>query len=1380
MEVVIESGTPGRDHDVAIDVDPCTVASPTMRSVLDAAGLGCAARETVRVDGTDVAVDDPLDRANVVTGSTIAIDTGGVGAPDISEAALAILSGPSSGRCLPLRAGAVVLGRSRRAGVVVDDATVSGLHARVAVQGDGRCVVTDLRSTNGTRVNGQLLDRSAAVTEDDVLRFGTMHAALRSTASDDRCPLAPISPAGRIPFHRPPRQQVPPPPSPVTIPSHIGGTSVNPRFGWAAVVAPLVLGVAMALFFGPVMAAFALFSPVLVVGNWLEERRRVRAGKAEADAQWSAGLAALAADLDRAQATEAARRRAMAPDLPEVLRRACLPATTLWQRRAGDEDFGVVGVGIGAASWEPPLRESALDRHADVAAVVERASVLRDVPVAVKLAPGAVLGVTGVRHRALELARALVVQAAVHHGPADIGIAVFAAEGAVDDWEWAKWLPHVRAGGGQRLLATSSAAAAIVTDIERNAPALPLVLAVADGEEFVAGRRAPVRRLLEGTAQPACAIVVAATPDRLPSCCSVVIDVADTTPVCIGIDSVAGSDLTVAGLASDLARRSALWLARFEDPERTAVAASGLSSLSLSELMGVGTLDPDTIGARWKRASARSLSVPIGVGADGHVLLDLVADGPHALVSGATGSGKSELLRTLVCALAATFDPEHLVLVLVDFKGGSAFGGCASLPHTVGVVTDLDEQLGERVLRSLAAELRRRERLFRDAGVACIEDYVEGGHDRSQPLPRLVLVIDEFATLAAEVPQFVDALVGVAQRGRSLGVHLVLATQRPSGSVSPAVRANTSIRIALRVEDDGDSVDVIGCADAAHIDRRTPGKGFARFGPGAVVPFQAALAHQAAPSTKSALTVRPFAFGAQAPTARPDDGGDALSHLVGAIGAAARAENVRLTPAPWRPPLPTRVCLDELPDPGGDGCVIGLVDDPDNQRQYPFRWSPQTGNVLFYGTGGSGASTALRTTVQAMARRWTSSELYLYGLDFGTRSLSTLTELPHVGSMVGAADRERQQRLIRMLRRELERRRATAQSEPVPTIVLLIDNYGGFHAAFDDLAGLAWRDEVARIVADGPAVGIFTMASADRPGAVPLTIADLVSTKLLFRQADAGDVALFGLRPRKGPPLPVGRAIDATTGLEVQFALPPDDFVASPSTTGNRAPSVDVLPERVHLADVQSACGFDDGVWSVTVAVGDSDLLPYGFELGEGDALLVAGPSRSGRSTVLTNIATVVRAHAPTVRITAVAMRRSPLQSSVVDCLVTTNVELEVALDELGGARDAQLVLIDDAEIVDDPGGRLARLLSERCPHLRVVVAGRSDALRSAYGHWTSVVRRSRVGAVLRPHVDIDGELWQTTLPRRGPASFPVGRGYMLKDGGFELVQFAGPEVAAP
>src|SRR3712207_4452450 len=260
-------------------------------------------------------------------------------------------------------------------------------------------------------------------------------------------------------------------------------------------------------------------------------------------------------------------------------------------------------------------------------------------------------------------------------------------------------------------------------------------------------------------------------------------------------------------------------------------------SVRLLDVLGLEPPTVDGIRARWQ-LEGRTTRLVVGAGLHGPFTLDLRTDGPHGLVAGTTGAGKSELLQTMIASLAVANRPDSLNFVLVDYKGGSAFKDCVRLPHTVGMVTDLDAHLVERALTSLGAELKYREHWLARAGVKDIDDYIDlqAREPGRPPLPRLLIVIDEFASMARELPDFVTGLVNIAQRGRSLGIHLILATQRPSGVVSPEIRANTNLRISLRVTDGADSTDVLEAADAARIPKSAPGRGFARLGHGALVP----------------------------------------------------------------------------------------------------------------------------------------------------------------------------------------------------------------------------------------------------------------------------------------------------------------------------------------------------------------------------------------------------------------------------------------------------------------------------------------------------------------------------------------------------------------
>jgi len=439
--------------------------------------------------------------------------------------------------------------------------------------------------------------------------------------------------------------------------------------------------------------------------------------------------------------------------------------------------------------------------------------------------------------------------------------------------------------------------------------------------------------------------------------------------------------------------------------------------------------------------------VVLGAGYDGLFRLDLRRDGPHALVAGTTGAGKSEFLQTLVAALAVANRADELTFVLVDYKGGSAFSECAKLPHTVGMVTDLDTHLVSRALTSLGAELRRREHLLAVPGAKDIEDY--GALRRRDPslpaMPRLVLVIDEFASLVAELPDFVTGLVSIAQRGRSLGIHLVLATQRPSGVVSPEIRANTNLRIALRVTDDMESKDVIDAGDAARIPKTTPGRGYARTGHSTLMPFQAGRVGGARPGRAGAVARPaplawpvPWRLVGQPTPVRPrigggpqtDEGDTDLSDLVAAILQADRSADVPSQPSPWLPALPDVVPVSALPaEPvpaDGPAPLVApwaLEDHPDRQEQAgrPYRLGVD-GHLFVIGGPRSGRSTTLRTIVGSLAQRVSARDLHLYALDCGNGALLPLEALPHTGVVVSRTQVERADRLIRRLSEEVDRR----------------------------------------------------------------------------------------------------------------------------------------------------------------------------------------------------------------------------------------------------------------------------------------------------------------------------------------------------------------------
>ena len=367
---------------------------------------------------------------------------------------------------------------------------------------------------------------------------------------------------------------------------------------------------------------------------------------------------------------------------------------------------------------------------------------------------------------------------------------------------------------------------------------------VTDEPHLFTARTGPLRRFV--TASNAAALVVVDTEATVPAMCRRILTVGSTGSASWSGDVLDGDDavsISFAGISIDTADRVARRLACLVDPEDDGGVGGGVpATVSFAELL------PDTSAAaimrRWQDGGPDPApAAPLGTSLDGRVDIDLVRDGPHGLIAGTTGAGKSELLRTLVLSLAASVGPEHLNFVLVDYKGGSTFDACTHLPHTVGLVTDLDDGLAERALVSLDAELHRRERILRSVAASDLTDYRsrQAAADIAlEPIARLVVVIDEFAALAKELPDFLKALVGIAQRGRSLGVHLLLATQRPAGVVNDDIRANTNLRLALRLHDTPDAVDVVGDELPAKFPRGLPGRAALRLGPDELVVFQAA------------------------------------------------------------------------------------------------------------------------------------------------------------------------------------------------------------------------------------------------------------------------------------------------------------------------------------------------------------------------------------------------------------------------------------------------------------------------------------------------------------------------------------------------------------
>ncbi|QYG91662.1 FHA domain-containing protein [Iamia sp. SCSIO 61187] len=1437
MQIVLSDR--GRVHELDVVVhDPDATVSDLVTAL-----TGGRTDVALEAEGDLVPADRRLDRAGIRSGAAVRlvpspspgwaprdgdrpqIPAGGPTAPS-GELEVAVVGGLDAGARSRVGPGSWALGRETPTLAIGHD-TVSAHHATLEVDDEGRATLVDAGSLNGTWVDGAVADRPRALAPGQVARVGAVQVAVRPPIDDDH-PAGLATGPGRggatVPFNRPPRPAPPEPPDAVDTPTAVKESTGTSAIGVMSIVAPILFGGVMVLVTKQLMfALFLLLSPVMIIGNAIDSRRRGRKGRRRDEARFRREVAELAARLDGLAGEERARRADEIPDPAELLRRVEEPSVRLWERRPGHGDWLHLRAGIGAEAWTPPVHGDRRNQPDEVREAIRTASRIADTPVLVDLAEGGVVGVVGPRSAVLAVGRSLVAQAAVLHGPADLPALVLSAADRAGDWDWAKWLPHTLdpgGSGGRLITADPDAAEAVCKALleaseTRRSEARhelaadrggPTRLVVVDDEALIEGRRAPVRSVLRGGAGNVAGIVLAATEDQLPASCTTVVEIADedgTARVHHVRSGVRVDDVLACGISEDTARRTARGLARFDDPELD-VAGAGLPPIvALLPLLG---LDPPTAGdiaARWSAGGTDpDLVGPIGVSEDGVLSLDLVRDGPHGLVAGTTGSGKSELLRSLVAGLAAGSSPDHCTFVLVDFKGGSAFDRCARLPHTVGMVTDLDAHLAERALRCLEAELRYRERVLRDAGAPDLPAYRRLPAGDRPTLPRLVVVIDEFATLKAELPDFVESLVGVAQRGRSLGVHMVLATQRPSGAVNDNIKANTNLRIALRVQDAGDSKDVIDVADAARIGRNQPGRALARFGPGEVIPVQTALSTGVSRGTHGAVEVRPFRANRAGAGGGPSAGGtgggtnavertEGPSDLALLVDACIEAHAASGRPAPRRPwpdPLPPDLDLATLQQQAGPAAPLSapgaevtfaLADTPEDQTQVPVGWSPDDGNLLLVGLPGSGTTTALLSVAVAAARATGPDDLHLYALDYGTGDLEALAALPHTGAVVPANDRERQARLVTWLRAEAERRRALRSPRTSePRILVLLDGVAPFRAEWDEAISPV-LEGFSRVFAEGPELGIHIAATADRSAALPGPLRSLVRQQLLFKLGDDLDYSQGGFRGAELPEFVPGRALDVERHLEVQVARPAEGVDAAIAAIAGAVPTlrrpptgIGALPRQVPVATVVDHVDLAGSPRRLPLGISERTLGPAGLVLYEGEHALVAGPARSGRTTALA-VAGAGAGHAGW-RTVVVAGRRSSLGR---DGSLGPVISPDALADGLGPALDGPgdgspvLLLVDDVETVDPDGAVMPGVLGR--PDVVVLCAGRADTLRGLYSHWTRTLRQSRAGLLLQPDIDLDGDLLSVRLPRRTTTAIGPGRGYLCGGGDLELLQVA-------
>ncbi len=1229
--------------------------------------------------------DSVISESGLVSGDTVVLGPAQGSTADLlgSSGRMVVVSGQDAGKELVLRPGRTYLaGRSPEAEMSLSDPTVARRDFQIGVAANGDVWIDpgppESRS-NPLRINGEIAYEPRPLAVDDHVTAGASTVALRKRAHRRRR----VADAfGSLPFHRTPHDFTPIEETVLQPVARLPKRPAQRKFQVLTTLAPLLTGITMALVLGTWRyLLFAGMSPVVAAANWFEARRSGGKKFAEDQVDFRERLEARAGEAAAMLSAERAKRQRRSPDPVELVERCESHSPELWQRSREGDDFLECRVGVGnvtPALVIRPENDGDDEFRLEVAERMKQFSVLTDVPITMDLVEDPVVALVGSDDETDRLGSSIALQAVAHHSPEDLVIAAAVAEHRTIQ-DWLKWTPHVRSKNSPL-------------------PSAHLAIGIEDSADLIRdiGRLASQRALSKDAnidlSWPRLLFLVDREIEPDPSTIAEICDVAENTGISVVWMTTEGARIprqaaAVAQLADgasgqqskleyvdphretqrfdservgpELSMRGARALCALRDASATRTASGVPNLVTLFQALEVPAVTPEWVIGQWERARKYSLPTRIGLADSGPVELDLVRHGPHGLIGGTSGAGKSELVQSLVANLLAMNSPQHVNVLFVDYKGGALSSLFAAAPHCVGAVTNLDALLALRALTSLKAELDRRMALFETVpGVKDLKDMVEMRPDQAPP--SLVIVVDEFAALVRELPEFVDGIVSIAERGRSLGIHLLLSTQRPSGSINENIQQNTNLRISLRMLDSSESNNVIGTADAALIPSHMKGRGYARLGPGELIAFQSAWSGAPARRDHRLPDIRAEWFtasdshleGTAAPVA-VDDGTEVsnqLQELLDAVVAAAEHTAVPPSRAPWMPPLTGPLSLGTVftdinaEVPAGRVVTVGMLDDPAAQAQYPLNVDlGDGGGLLIYGNGGSGKTTALRTIAASAAADDSlrgGGHLTIFGLDFGSQQLGVIRDLPQCSMVAGADDFEAVTRLLALLEKIFDDRIAAtaaaveARTSPPlhDTVLVLIDGYDQLTESLGSgpvIRMQPWLDRLSQIISKGRQVQIYCAIASAESNRASGRLMNIISNRLVLRQTDDTGYRAFGIPNSvigSGFELEPGQALTRTGNLAQIGVVTSSQADGSDMTAAfaHFARSVNgAVPEQhrclplpelvttVHRSTQPDVV--DIGLADLTHNPVHVDVSMYPF--------IVAGPRKSGRSTALVTIA---------------------------------------------------------------------------------------------------------------------------------------------------------------
>lgn len=984
--------------------------------------------------------------------------------------------------------------------------------------------------------------------------------------------------------------------------------------------------------------------------------------------------------------------------------------SSLWNRNYSHDDFLFLRLGLGDQPFQVEIsipkekftliNDSLLEKPKKIS---DEFQTLHQVPVGISLLKKRLVGVIGGEKKqgAVEIMHSMVAQIVANHCYTDVKMVFIYREedeGRAKDWECMRWFPHVWSEDKQtRYMAANEVETGdiffelanvlrIRCQNSKKTTARPHYILFLSDPALVEGELLAKYIYDLQEEYGLTTVFLAERVEQLPNVCE---DVIENDQYFRGVYNLMDTFSIKKEVAFDKVSREQLEQMgrKIADIQVNELESSSEipSSLEFFEMYGVYSPEKLDVLDRWrKNRTYNSMKALIGKksgNADCFLDIHEKYHGPHGLIAGTTGSGKSETLQTYMLSLAINFSPEDICFFIIDFKGGGMANLFSDLPHLSGQISNLSGNQVRRAMISIKSENMRRQKLFTDYGVNNINLYTRlyKNHEAQIPIPHLFIIIDEFAELKREEPEFMKELISVAQVGRSLGVHLILATQKPSGTVDDNIWSNSKFRLCLRVQDRQDSNDMLHKPDAAFITQA--GRCYLQVGndeifelfqsgySGAV--YEEGMEGQSTAATLLTRTGKTAVVGSRNRMKKKALQKSAvkeetqLDAVIKYLNVVADNNGYSKTMQLWLPVLKEAVYLEELegykerifdgqnwkkrPGKWNLEAVVGIYDDPEKQAQNPLKISfSDNGHYAVCGSVVSGKSTFLQTMLCSLIHTYTPGQLQLYILDFSSHLLAPFEEAPHTGGIIYDTQEDKLAKFMFMLTAMMDERKEKFQGgnyeqymqaygESLPAVLIVIDNFSNFreksHCKYDDI--------IFRLSREGVGYGIYLAVSAAGfgSGEIPARIGDNIRTVISLEQADKFKymevmrVTRLPILPEcdvkgRGLALADGRILEFQTALSVEAE---DDFARGQILTrqcqkmksiwkGVRPGKIPEIPDDPTLTMLKEEAGYKEALQkgdALPYAYRTEDASVYSVMLSDTYCYVISGRSRTGKTNVL-------------------------------------------------------------------------------------------------------------------------------------------------------------------